>query len=198
MSSAYPHIERHFQDSAALLMQCQTVLAEPTAAAGQVLLSALMNDGKLLLCGNGTAAALADSLCTHLVLHLEQERMELAALSLCNNHAILKKIEKNIHAEQLFAKQIQALGKQHDVLLVISALGDEANLCAAVTAAHERDMTVIAITGGVGGNLAACLHERDVLLNIPHTRPLRIWEAQSVLIHALCDHLDHLLLGGDA
>ena len=111
------HIEQHFIDSATLLAQCQTVLAEPTAAAAQTLLSALMNDGKLLLCGNGFAAALADSLCAHLVLRLEQERMELAALSLCNNAAILTHLMQHLSTEQLFAKQIHALGKQHDVLL---------------------------------------------------------------------------------
>lgn len=189
------HIEQHFIDSATLLAQCQTVLAEPTAAAAQTLLGALMNDGKLLLCGNGFAAALADSLCAHLVLRLEQERMELAALSLCNNAAILTHLAQHLPAEQLFAKQIHALGKQHDVLLLISALGNEANLLAAVDAAHERSMAVIAFTGGVGGELAARLHDHDVLLNIPHTRPMRIGEAQTVLMHALCDHIDHLLLG---
>lgn len=195
MSSAHTQLRQHFLDSAASLHQCAELLAEPAATVAESLLTALMNDGKLLVCGNGSAASLANSVCLHLTQHLEQERMALAALSLCANPSLLTQMAQNPGAEQLFAKQIHALGKQHDVLWVISTLGNEANLLAAVDAAHERDMPVVAITGGTGGELAARLYENDLLLNIPQQRALRIWEAQTVLLHALCDQIDALLLG---
>lgn len=182
---------QHFFDSAALLQQCGSLLADPADAAVQALLATLMGDGKVLACGSGPAAPLADNLCAYLVSRLEAERMELAALSLCHNPALIC----TDAAEQMFARQIRALGKQHDMLWLFSALGEEASLCAAVAAAHERGLAVVAVTGGVGGAVAECLNEHDLLLNIPHRRPLHVVEAQTVLLHALCVQLDHLLLG---
>lgn len=182
---------QHFFDSAALLQQCGSLLTDPAETAVQALLATLMGDGKVLACGNGATAPLADNLCAYLVSRLEAERMELAALSLCHNPALTCAETP----EQMFARQIRALGKQNDMLWLFSALGEESSLCAAVTAAHERGLMVVAVTGGVGGAVVECLNEHDLLLNIPHRRPLHVIETQTVLLHAVCAQLDHLLLG---
>lgn len=192
VSDPAPYFHRHFDDSAALLAQCRDLVAEPAVAAADALLAGWMHDGKLLVCGSGATVGLAATLCGYLNGHLEHERMALAALSL--NHA--QALPECIAPEQHFARQIHALGKQHDILLLISTLGTEACLQQAVAAAHDRQMQVIALTGGDGGTLAAQLTLNDLLINIPHRHPLRVLEAQTVLLHALCGYIDHLLLDG--
>lgn len=185
----------HFVESAALLTQCAHVLDEPITMAAEALLAAWMRDAKLLACGSGIGAMLADMLCHHLVVGLEHERMELAAMSLSSHAGLVAHSINPSLGEMMYAKQVHALGRQHDVLCVVCSTGDETDLMAAVQAAHERDMLVLAITGGTGGSLSGLLHDSDLLLNIPHQRALRINEAQMALMHALCAKIDTLLLG---
>lgn len=188
-------IQQHFSDSAQLLNECADLLAEPLANAAQGILMALMSDGKLMIAGNGIYASIANVMAAYLVTRLQQDRMALAALSLCNNPAVISSLN-NSSPDDLFARQIHALGKQHDVLCVISTDGQCTNLCQAIKTAHERDMHVLAITGGSGGEIAALLRDDDFWLNIPGDNALRVLEAQQVTIHALCAEIDQLLLGG--
>ncbi|WP_239326246.1 D-sedoheptulose-7-phosphate isomerase [Snodgrassella gandavensis] len=188
-------VHQHFADSAQLLNECADLLAEPIAEVAQGILMALMSDGKLLIAGNGAYASLANTLAAYMVTRLQQERMALAALSLCNNPSVLSALT-NSEPNNLFAKQIHALGKQHDMLCVLSADGQSINLVNAIKTAHERDMRVLAITGGSGGEVASLLRDDDLWLNVPGDHPLRVLEAHQVTIHALCAQIDHLLLGG--
>lgn len=188
-------IQQHFSDSAQLLHECADLLAEPLANAAQGILMALMSDGKLMIAGNGIYASMANVMAAYLVTRLQQDRMALAALSLCNNPAVISSLN-NSSSDDLFARQIHALGKQHDMLCVISTDGQCRNLCQAIKTAHERDMPVLAITGGSGGEIAALLRDEDFWLNIPGDDALRVMEAQQVTIHALCAQIDQLLLGG--
>lgn len=181
----------HFADSAALLQQCRELLAEPIALAAQQVLQALMNDGKVLTCGCGHGALLADALCRHLVQGLSRPRMALAALSLAGNPALLTQPP----ADEVFARQIHALGKQHDLLWLVAGDGNETALLAAARAARERGLRIILLSGNQGGEMAALLDNDDVWLNVPHPHPQRIIEAQTVVLHACCDYIDHLLLG---
>lgn len=186
---------QHFVDSAQLLNECADLLAEPIAEVAQGILMALMSDGKLLIAGNGAYAALANTLAAYMVTRLQQDRMALAALSLCTNPSVISTLTDS-EPKDVFAKQIHALGKQHDMLCVLSADGQSLNLVSAIKTAHERDMRVLAITGGSGGEVAALLHDDDLWLNVPGDHPLRVLEAHQVTIHALCAQIDQLLLGG--
>ncbi|KES11850.1 Phosphoheptose isomerase [Snodgrassella alvi SCGC AB-598-O02] len=191
-----PAIRQHFSDSAQLLNECADLLAEPLEHAAQGILMALMSDGKLMIAGNGIYASMSNVMAAYLVTRLQQDRMALAALSLCNNPAVLSSLTNTSIPDDLFARQIHALGKQHDMLCVISTDGQCNNLCQAIKTAHERDMPVLAITGGSGGEIAALLRDDDFWLNIPGDNALRVLEAQQVTIHALCAHIDQLLLSG--
>lgn len=186
---------QHFSDSAQLLNECADLLAEPVAHAAQGILMTLMSDGKLMIAGNDTYASIANTMAAYMVAHLQKERMALAAISLCNNPAVLS-ILTNSRPDDLFARQIHALGKQHDMLCILSADGQCSNLCQAINTAHERDMHVLAITGGSGGEIAALLRDDDYWLNVPGDDLLRVLEAHQVTIHALCAQIDQLLLGG--
>jgi len=93
------------------------------------------------------------------------------------------------------AHQVRALGQTGDVLILISADGAEPALLAAAQAAHEREMTVVALTGRQGGALSRQLRETDVHVCVPHERVARIREVQHLVLHCLCDGIDTQLLG---
>lgn len=125
----------------------------------------------------------------------EKERMELAAVALTTDTSALTAIGNDYGFNHVFSKQVRALGRVGDILVGISTSGNSANVIEAIKAAHERDMHVIALTGRDGGKIAAILKDTDVLLNVPHPRTARIQENHILLIHAICDCIDSVLLG---
>lgn len=196
MTTLEERVRAHFDESIAAKRQAAEVLAEPTAAAAQMLLECLMNDGKILVCGNGGSAADAQHFAAELTGRFEKERMELAALALTTDTSALTAIGNDYGFEHIFSKQVRALGRPGDVLLGISTSGNSANVIEAVKAAHERDMRILAFTGRDGGKIAAMLGDNDILLNVPHPRTARIQETHILLVHALCDCIDTMLMEG--
>lgn len=175
-----PRIQQHFYDSADLQYQNAETLVRPIADAAQALVGAFTAGGKLMICGSGGGAALAVYAAAMLAGRFERERPALAALALA--------------AEPSYALQLQALGQPGDVLLLIHAGGDAAALGAALDAAHEADMTVVALTAA-GSALAERLGEIDVTLAVPHERAARVLETQLLALHALADAVDLQLMG---
>ena len=156
-------IQQHFIDSADLKYQAAQVLSQPIAAAVQAVLACVTSGGKVLACGNGPSAAEAQQFAAFCVAGFERERPELAALALTSDSTLLTAAAGGAaDAAQQFARQVRALGQAGDVLLALSVTGNDANLLAATEAAHERDMTVVVLTGRTGGKLAAMLRETDV------------------------------------
>ena len=98
--------------------------------------------------------------------------------------------------EEIFSKQVRALGKPGDILLGISTSGNSENVCRAIAAAHERDMKVVALTGRDGGRMAELFEDGDIEIRVPAMRTARIQEVHLVVIHCLCDIIDSTLLGG--
>ena len=189
-------IQQHFIDSADLKYQAAQVLSHPIASAVQAILACVTSGGKVLVCGNGPSAAAAQQFAAFCVAGFERERPELAALALTTDSTLLTVGAGSAHdAAQLFARQVRALGQAGDVLLILSVSGSEANLLAAAEAAHERDMTVLVLTGRTGGKIAALLRETDVSINVPHDRPARVREVHALVLHCLSDGVDAQLLG---
>lgn len=188
-------IQQHFVESATLKQQCADILPEETARAAQMMVQSLMNGKKILACGNGGSAGDAQHFAAELVGRFERERMELPAIALTTDSSILTAIANDYDFQQVFSKQVRALGCEEDILLAISTSGNSANVIEAIQAAHERSMLVIALTGRDGGKIAGLLSETDVLLNVPHQRTARIQEVHLSLIHSLCDAVDCLLFG---
>ena len=188
-------IQQHFIDSADLKYQSAQTLGKPVEAAVQALLACVTSGGKVLACGHGASATLAQHFATLFVGRFERERPELAALALNADGAVLTAIVRGDEAAQVFARQVRALGQAGDVLLVISIAGQEASLLRAIDAAHERDMTVLALTGQGGGPVGQALRETDVQVCVPHERMARIHEVQTLVLHCLCDGVDTQLLG---
>ena len=196
MSNLQSRITAHFEESIAAKQQAVEVLAAPTAEAAQMMINCLMNDGKILVCGNGGSAADAQHFAAEMTGRFEKERMELAAVALTTDTSALTAIGNDYGFDHVFSKQVRALGRPGDVLIGISTSGNSANIITAIEAAHERDMRVIAFTGRDGGKIAAMLKDNDILLNVPHPRTARIQEVHILLIHALCDCIDTMLLEG--
>jgi len=185
----------HFAESIKAKQDNQELLAEATAAAIELMFAALVNDGKVLACGNGGSAADAQHFAAELVGRFEMERMGLAGIALTTDTSALTAIANDYDFNRIFSKQVEALGRSGDVLLAISTSGNSANIIAAIEAAHERDMRVVALTGKDGGKIAHILQDQDILLNVAHQRTARIQEIHILLIHAICDGIDQLLMG---
>jgi len=185
----------HFQHAIACYEASALALAEPLAAGVDLLFSALANNNKILACGNGGSAADAQHFIAELVGRFERERLPLGGIALNTDTSIMTAVGNDYGFEHLFERQVHALGQPGDVLLAISTSGNSVNVALSIEAAHERDMHVIALTGKGGGAIAELLTGQDVHLCVPHDRTMRIQEVHTLLLHALCDGIDALLLG---
>ncbi|WP_107997353.1 phosphoheptose isomerase [Neisseria cinerea] len=196
MTTLQERVAAHFAESIRAKQEAEKVLVEPTVQAAELMLQCLMNDGKILACGNGGSAADAQHFAAEMTGRFEKERMELAAVALTTDTSALTAIGNDYGFDHVFSKQVRALGRAGDVLVGISTSGNSANVIEAIKAAHERDMYVIAMTGRDGGKIAAILKDTDVLLNVPYPRTARIQENHILLIHAMCDCIDSVLFEG--
>jgi D-sedoheptulose 7-phosphate isomerase len=191
-------IRQHFQESAQLKLQAAEELAEPISQAVEIMFTALSNGNKILACGNGGSAADCQHFAAELVGRFERERLPLPALALTTDTSILTAVGNDYGFREVYAKQVQAFGQSGDVLLALSTSGNSANVVAAIEAAVERDMRIIALTGKGGGVMGELMSDADVHICVPHDRTARIQEVHALTIHILCDGIDVALFGGDA
>jgi D-sedoheptulose 7-phosphate isomerase len=188
-------IVKHFKDSAELKLKIMNTLSKPIAAGAQVFFDCVTNDHKILCCGNGGSAADSQHFAAELINRFEKERPGLACVALTTDSSILTSIGNDYDFNQIFSKQVNALGLPGDCLFAISTSGNSANVVAAIKAAHARNMRVIALTGRNGGEMAKMLLPTDILICVEAQNTARIQEVHLVCIHSLCDIIDYLLLG---
>jgi D-sedoheptulose 7-phosphate isomerase len=188
-------IQQNFIESADLKYQAAQTLSKPIAQAVQAVLACVTSGGKVLACGNGGSAADAQHFSAEFVGRFERERPELGAIALTTDSSILTAIANDYDYNRIFSKQVRALGQPGDVLLALSTSGNSANVLAAIEAAHEREMSVIALTGRGGGKMGSVLRETDVHICVPHERTARIQEVHILVLHCICDGVDATLLG---
>ena len=188
-------VREHFAESIATKQTAADELAESIAAAGQIMADALLSDGKILCCGNGGSAASAQHFSSQLLNRFEMERPGLPAVALTTDASTITSISNDYSYEDIFSKQVRALGRAQDVLLAISPSGNSENVIRAIDAAHERGMRVVALSGRDGGRMAELFEEGDVEIRVPSTRVPRIHEVHLLAIHCLCDLIDTTLLG---
>ena len=190
-------IRKHFDDSAHTKLQTKDSLAQPIADAAQAMVTCLMNDGKILACGNGGSAADAQHFAAELLNRFETERPGLAAIALTTDSSVLTSIANDYDFSQVFSRQVRGLGMAGDVLLAISTSGNSINVVEAMHAAHERGMRVIALTGREGGTMGEILEAEDIHICVNVERTARIQEVHLLTLHCLCDAIDFTLLGGE-
>ena len=190
-----PRMSDHFKDSIETKRRAQNELIEPIVIAGNLMVRTLLNGGKILTCGNGGSAADAQHFSAELLNRFEKERPGLPAIALTTDSSTLTAIANDYSYEEVFSKQIRAIGNSSDLLLAISTSGSSSNILSAVRAAHERDMSVIGLTGRSGGKMAEIFNHTDIEIRAPSERTARIQEVHLLVIHCLCDFIDTQLFG---
>jgi len=193
--SLQDRIINHFTDSIQTKQDAMASLCELIEYASQKIVEALINDKKVLACGNGGSAADAQHFSSEMLNRFERERPALPAIALTTDTSTITSIANDYHYDEVFSKQIRALGQAGDVLLIYTSSGNSGNLIKAAKAAHDRDMTVIALSGKDGGALAEVLNESDIEIRIPSGSTARIQEVHLLVSHCLCDLIDHQLFG---
>jgi len=193
--SLQDRIINHFTDSIQTQQDAMTSLCELIEYAAQRLVNALLNDKKILACGNGRSATSAQLLSSAMLNQFERDRPSLPVIALTTDTAALTAIANDYHFDDVFAKQLRALGQSGDILLVYSDGRNSANIAKAVSAAHDKDLSVIALTGNNGGMISPLLHETDIEIRVPSDSAARIQEVHVLITHCLCDLIDHQLFG---
>ena len=189
------HVRRHFQDAIELKTRMSETLAPAIARAGEALAAALARGNKVLACGNGGSAADCQHFAAELVGRFERERPGLPAVALTVDTSALAAIANDYSYDEVFSKQVEALGREGDALLALSTSGNSRNVIAAMKAARARGMAVVALTGRDGGEMARLLGPGDHHLNVAHPRTMRIQEVHILALHCLCDTIDNVLHG---
>ena len=189
-------IDKNFQDSISTKQLAADVLAEPVSRAAQMVTQCFLDGGKILSCGNGGSAGDAQHFSSEMLNRFEMERPGLPAVALTTDSSTVTSIANDYDYKLIFSKQVTALGQEGDVLLAISTSGNSGNVNQAIDAAHDRQMSVIALSGKSGGEMASRLGMNDIEIRVPSESTARIQEVHLLVIHCICDLVDHQLLGG--
>lgn len=193
----HDRISNHFLDSIEVKQRSAEELLAPIHNAGEAMVQSLLANRKILCCGNGGSAGDAQHFSAELLNRFEQERPGLPAIALTTDTSTITAIANDYSFNEIFSKQVSALGGVGDILLAISTSGNSGNIIEAIKAAHDREMTVVAMTGKDGGIMAGLLSAQDIEIRVPSQRTARIQEVHLLVIHCLCDFIDTQLFGGD-
>ena len=174
MIDAEKRIEEHFAESIAVKQAAANQIVPSIASAGRLMSQSLLDEGKILSCGNGGSAGDAQHFSAELLNRFEMERPGLPGMALTTDSSTITAIATDYSYEEIFAKQVRALGRKNDVLLAISTSGNSENVSRAIVAAHEREMQVVVLSGRDGGRMADLLVDGDVEIRVPATRTARI------------------------
>jgi len=189
------HIKNHFNESIQTKIITADTLIPAIERAGQLMVHCLLSGNKLLACGNGGSASDAQHFTGEMLNRLETERPSLPAIALTTDTSTITAIGNDYSFDDIYAKQIYALGQPNDVLLAISTSGNSKNILHAVQAAHARQMKVVVLSGHDGGKMASALTKEDAEIRVPSKRTIRIQETHILIIHCLCDLIDLFLFG---
>lgn len=188
-------VKENFSESIQIKTEAAELLAPVIAAAADAMTACLLAEHKILSCGNGGSAADAQHFSSEMLNRFEMERPGLPAIALTTDTSTITSIANDYQYAEIFSKQIRALGQAGDILLAFSTSGESHNIIHAIDAAHDRDMSVVALTGREGGQIADLMKQNDFELRVPSWSTARIQEVHIMIIHSLCDLIDRHLLG---
>lgn len=191
----YQIISENFQGTIETIAVSVDSLAGPIEQACQLMVAALLEDRKIMACGNGVDGALAQLFACNLMSRFEHERPALPALALGGDSASLTAIAQVGGLTDIYSRQLRALGQEGDILLCINSTAEANNLVRAIQAAHERNMPVVALSNAMDGDLNDLLHPGDVELRVTAARRPRVVELHTMAIHCLCELIEHSLFG---
>lgn len=186
-------ISEHFQASATSILENQH-LADQIEVAAKTIYACFEAGGKLLICGNGGSAGDAQHLSSELLNRYKRERRELPGIALTTDGSTLTSIGNDYDYSEVFSKQVSALGRPGDCLMVITTSGNSSNIAKAVQVAHDKSVTCIALNGKGGGELNANLNDGDINIIVKGDVTARIQEVHGLIIHCLCELIDNYVL----
>jgi DnaA initiator-associating protein len=186
-------IKANFTESIQTKIAAGEVLPEAIDRAAKMMVEALIRGNKILSCGNGGSAGDAQHFSSELLNRYERDRPSLPAMALTTDSSTITSIANDYSYDEIFSKQVRALGQSGDILLAISTSGNSRNVINAMEAALSRDMTIVSMTGKDGGEMAGLLGENDVEIRVPSNRTARIQEVHLLIIHNLCECIDDSL-----
>ena len=185
------HIKEIFDENIRVKTLAKDLLVPKIVSAGAMLINCLQSDHKILCCGNGGSASDAQHFAAELVNRFQIERAPLSCLALNTDTSVLTAIANDYSYQEVFAKQILALGAKGDVLLAISTSGNSPNVVQAVKTAQQKDLKIIALTGKDGGVLATLMRaDCDLEIRVPANLAPRVQETHILILHCLCDLID--------
>ena len=184
-----------FNDSLAVKQAALKTLVPSIVSAGRLMAGALKQNRKIMSCGNGGSAADSQHFSAELLNRFERERAPLAGIALTTDTSTLTSISNDYNYDEIFAKQVRALGQAGDVLLAISTSGNSPNVMRAMESAHEKGIHIVALTGHDGGKMAPLLKTPDVEIRVLAKVTARIQEVHLLVLHCLCDLIDEQLFG---
>lgn len=193
MKPVLEKIKANFTESVQTKTSAMEVLPEAIAKAANMMTQCLIGGHKILSCGNGGSAGDAQHFSSELLNRYERDRPSLPAMALTTDSSTITSIANDYSYDEVFAKQVRALGQPGDILLAISTSGNSRNVINAMQAALSRDMTIVALTGKDGGEMAGFLGPNDVEIRVPSSRTARIQEVHLLVIHNLCECIDDTL-----
>jgi len=193
--NALDRVKYLFEESIQLKQQVAEAIAPAIVRAAEAITDSILQGNKILSCGNGGSAGDAQHFSSEMVNRFEIERPGLPAIALTTDTSTITSVANDYHYDEIFARQIRALGNSRDVLLAISTSGNSKNVIKAIEAAHEKELLVIALTGSDGGKMASALNESDIEIRVPSKSTARVQEVHIMVIHSLCDLIDHKLIG---
>lgn len=194
--SLQTRIINHFSNSIQTQQDTLNNIGELIEFASQRLVASLLNDKKIIVCGNGRSATAAQLLSSAMLNQYERDRPSLPAVALTADITTITAIANDYHFDDVFAKQLRALGQSGDILVAYTDGNNSANIAKAISTAHDKDISVIALTGSNGGMIAPLLHETDIEIRVPSDSSAHIQEVHAIITHCLCDLIDHQLFGG--
>lgn len=192
MKDPVTHILEIFADSIETKQRAMQSLPPAIARAAAQLIACLQGGHKILTCGNGGSAADAQHFSSELLNRFEADRPALPAIALTTDSSTITSIANDYHYDEIFAKQIYALGQPGDILIAISTSGNSGNVLRAIRVAQEKQMQVIILSGADGGEMATMPREQDTEIRVPAQRTARIQEVHLLIIHALCELIDQV------
>jgi D-sedoheptulose 7-phosphate isomerase len=195
MNNIIERIKHHFSESIQTKINSADMILPTVGAACEKIVRCLLDGNKILSCGNGGSACDALHFSGEMLNRFKHERPSLPAIALTADISTITSIANDSHYNEVFAKQIRALGQPGDVLLAISTSGNSANILNAIKAAHDRNVNVIAMTGYDGGKIPSVLQENDIEIRVPAYETARIQETHLLIIHCMCDIVDYQLFG---
>ena len=192
-----PFITRIFNEHIETASRCIEPMTPLIVETSKMLVQALLNDNKILCCANGSSISASQQFASHLLNQFRQERPSLPAISLSNDSTTITSIAAHGSFNEIYSRQIRALGHKGDILLAVSSTGNESNLVHAIKASKDREMGLVILSGANGGDMASLLAPEDIELRVPAINPSRIQEMHLLIAHCLCELIDYQLFGAE-